>query len=144
LSRSQLNDQQLKSAPVGVSRFNRIVYGQDRLRSDSASNSIPEKVRPHYKKRITEKVAKRAKKASQAIILQGRWNRDDRTAIELLLCGVRAVAMPSFIIGTVRNASRFSSATGGNRRSECVFDSRAILACFGRCGRRAGETPEFN
>jgi hypothetical protein len=39
-------------------------------------------------------------------------SRDDKTAIELLLIGVRALALQSSIIDVVRIASRFSTATG--------------------------------
>jgi hypothetical protein len=38
--------------------------------------------------------------------------RDDKTAIELFLIGVRALALQSSIIEVVRIASRFSTATG--------------------------------
>ena len=39
-------------------------------------------------------------------------SRDDKTAIELFLIGVRALALQSSIIDVVRIASRFSTATG--------------------------------
>jgi hypothetical protein len=38
--------------------------------------------------------------------------RDDKTAIELFLIGVRALALQSSTIDVVRIASRFSTATG--------------------------------
>jgi hypothetical protein len=41
-----------------------------------------------------------------------RISRDDKTAIELFLIGVRALALQSSIIDVVRIASRFSTATG--------------------------------
>jgi hypothetical protein len=41
-------------------------------------------------------------------------SRGDKTAIELFLAGVRALALQSRIIDVVRIASRFSSGTGGH------------------------------
>jgi hypothetical protein len=38
--------------------------------------------------------------------------RDDKTALELFLIGVRALAFQASIIDAVRIASRFSTATG--------------------------------
>jgi len=41
-------------------------------------------------------------------------SRDNKTAIELFLSGVRALALQSSIIDVVRMFSGFSSATGGH------------------------------
>jgi hypothetical protein len=44
--------------------------------------------------------------------LLSKNSRDNKTAIELFLNGVRALALQSSIIDMVRIASRFSTATG--------------------------------
>src|SRR5262245_46808913 len=67
--------------------------------------------------------------------LVSKNSRGDRTAIELFLSGVRALALQSSIIDVVRIASRILNSdrltTGIRIRSEY-----SILAHFGRCNRR--------
>ena len=48
----------------------------------------------------------------QVITAEGEMAQDDKTAIELFLIGVRALALQSSIIDVVRIASQFSTATG--------------------------------
>jgi hypothetical protein len=47
---------------------------------------------------------------AEGLISENSW--DDKTAIELFLSGVRALALQSCIIDVVRIASRISTATG--------------------------------